>query len=107
MVPENAFVAETTGCLRLEAGGPDYQRRIFAFRGRDARGGGKVVHPGQMGAVLQLCLKQKPTLVRIFFFSVKIEITFLHWLEAEFMETRQGNCEMDPGTVATDCSMWP
>lgn len=31
---------------------------------------------------------------------------FLHWLEAEFMETRQENCETDPGTVATDCSMW-
>lgn len=108
MEPEKAFVAETTGCLRLETGGPDYQRRIFAFRDRDAIGGGKVVHPGQMGAVLQICIKQKPIFIRIFFFlSVKMEVTFLHWLEAEFMETRQENCEMDPGTVATDCSMWP
>ena len=45
MEPEKAFVAETTGFLRLEAGGPDYQRRIFAFRDRDAIGS-KVVHPG-------------------------------------------------------------
>ena len=105
MVPEKAFVAETTGCLRLEAGGPDCQpRRIFAFRDRDAIGG-KVVHPGQMGAVLQICIKQKPIFVRIFF-SVKMEVMFLHCLEAEFMETRQENCEIDPGTVATDCSMW-
>lgn len=56
MEPEKAFEAETTGCLRLEAGGPDYQRRIFAFRDRDAIGS-KVVHPGQMRAVLQICKK--------------------------------------------------
>lgn len=67
MEPEKAFVAETTGCLRLETGGPDYQRRAFTFRDRDAIGGGKVVHPGQMGAVLQICIKQKPIFIRIFF----------------------------------------
>lgn len=69
MEPEKAFVAETTGCLRLETGGPDYQKRIFAFRDRDAIGGSKVVHPGQMGAVLQICIKQKPIFIRIFFIS--------------------------------------
>lgn len=53
---------------RLRGDGPEcQQRRTFTFRDSDVIGS-KVEQPGQMGTVLEICIKSKPIFIRIIFF---------------------------------------